>query len=113
MWGLSFKAGTDDIRESPAVDVAERLRSAGATLRAYDPEAKPVEGIERAPDAVSAAVGADVLLIATEWEEFRSVDLAEVRRVMRGSAVVDARNLLDREVVEIHGLSYVGVGLGH
>ena len=110
MWGLSFKAGTDDIRESPAVDLAERLRSAGATVRAYDPQAKPPEGIEPAPDAVSAASGADVLLVATEWAEFREVDLSEVRQVMRGSAVVDARNLLKRKDVENVGLSYAGVG---
>ena len=113
LWGLSFKADTDDIRESPAVDLAERLRSVGANVRAYDPLVRtPPPGVKAAPDAVSAVAGADILLVATEWKEFRDVDLAEVRRVMRGSAVVDARNLLDRGTVESHGLSYAGVGTG-
>ena len=112
-WGLAFKAGTDDVRESPAVDLARRLRSAGARVRVYDPQAKgPIEGIQAVPDAVSAARGADVLLVATEWGEFRDADLSEVRRVMRGAAVVDARNLLDRGAVEAQGLSYSGVGAG-
>ncbi len=111
VWGLSFKAETDDIRESPAVDLAGRLRSAGADVRAYDPKVREsIPGIEAAPDPVSAAAGAEVLLVATEWKEFREVDLAEVSRVMGGSAVVDARNLLDRAAVEAHGLSYAGVG---
>ena len=113
VWGLSFKAGTGDVRESPAVEMAERLRGAGATVRAYDPQVKtPPTGVEPASDAVSAAEGADVLLVATEWGEFREVDLGAVRQAMRGSTVVDARNLLDRRVVESHGLSYRGVGSG-
>ena len=109
VWGLAFKAGTDDIRESPAVDLAGRLQALGASVRAYDPRAAAA-GIEEAEDAVAAAAGADVLLVAAEWGEFLEVDLAEVRRVMRGGAVVDARNLLDRRAVEACGLSYEGVG---
>ena len=111
LWGLAFKADTDDTRESPAVDLAERLLACGAVVQAYDPKVNaPISGVIRAGDAVSAASGADVLLVATEWKEFREVDLSEVRGVMRGSAVVDARNLLDPAVVEAHGLAYVGVG---
>ena len=111
VWGLAFKAGTDDVRESPALEMVERLRSAGATVRAYDPQVKtPPVGVELASDAVSAAEGADVLLVATEWVEFQDVDLGAVRGAMRGSAVVDARNLLERRRVESHGFSYEGVG---
>lgn len=111
LWGIAFKAETDDVRESPAVDLAERLRAGGAIVQAYDPQVKaPVSGVTPADDAVSAAVGADVLLVATEWKEFREVDLSAVRRVMRGSTVVDARNLLDPRAVEAHRLTYVGVG---
>ena len=110
VWGLAFKAGTDDVRESPAVDLAERLRALGASVKAYDPQAAAPPGVEAAADALAAAAGADALLVAAEWEEFRGVDLAEVRRVMRGGAVVDARNLLDRREVEACGLSYQGVG---
>lgn len=111
LWGLAFKADTDDTRESPAVDLAARLLAGGAIVQAYDPKVNaPISGVRPAVDAVSAASGADVLLVATEWKEFREVDLSEVRGVMRGSAVVDARNLLDPGVVEAHGLAYVGVG---
>lgn len=111
LWGLAFKAETDDVRESPAVDVAERLVTAGAVVQAYDPQAKAsVSGVKPLGDPVSAASGADVLLVATEWKEFREVDLSKVRRAMRGSTIVDARNLLDPRSVEAHGLSHVGVG---
>ena len=113
VWGLSFKAGTDDTRESPAVDIVERLRAVGATVRAYDPQVKaPPAGIQAAAGPVEAAEGADVLLVATEWEEFREVSLDAVRDVMRGTTVVDARNLLDRRLVESRGLRYRGVGMG-
>ena len=112
LWGLAFKAETDDVRESPAVDLAERLVARGAVVRAYDPQVTAsVTGVKPHVDPVSAASGADVLLVATEWKEFRGVDLSEIRRVMRGSTVVDARNLLDPGVVEAHGLSYVGIGI--
>lgn len=111
VWGLAFKAGTDDVRESPAVEMVEGLMARGAVVRVYDPRVREVPaGVESAPDALSAAAGADVLLVATEWAEFREVDMDKVRRAMRGSAVVDARNLLDRKAVESHGLSYRGVG---
>ncbi len=113
VWGLAFKAGTDDARESPALDMVGILRDRGAAVIAYDPQVRTAPaGVEVASDAVSAAEGADVLLVATEWAEFRDVDLIAVRRVMRGSAVVDTRNLLDRRRVESSGLSYRGVGVG-
>lgn len=111
MWGLAFKAGTDDIRESPAVDIAQRLAAEGALVRAYDPKVNvAIDAIERVADALDAAKDADVLLIATEWSQFRSIDLAHVRDAMRGAAIVDARNILDRRAVERLGLSYSGVG---
>ena len=111
MWGLAFKAGTDDVRESPAVDLAVRLASEGAVVRAYDPKVvASFESVERVPDPVAAAKDADLLLIATEWSEFRSVDLRDVRDAMRGKAIVDARNMLDRKAVERLGMSYAGVG---
>jgi len=111
LWGLAFKAGTDDIRESPAVDLANRLVAEGAMVRAYDPKVvAEIASVERVPDAVSAAKEADLLLIATEWSEFRSVDLHQVRDAMRGSAIVDARNMLDRKSVERRGMTYSGVG---
>lgn len=111
LWGLAFKAGTDDVRESPAVDLARRLISEGAAVRAYDPRAVlSLLGMEIVPDPLAAVDGADVLLVATEWPRFRQVDPVAVKEAMRGSAVVDARNLLDGTAFRAAGLSYRGVG---
>jgi UDPglucose 6-dehydrogenase len=109
MWGVAFKAGTDDVRESPALRIAALLQADGAEVVAYDPEAKS-DSLRMAPDALAAATDADVLLIATEWMEFQEVDLGEVARAMRGHRVVDARNLLDPRAVRAAGLDYWGLG---
>lgn len=111
LWGLAFKAGTDDVRESPAVALADELAARGATVRAYDPKVEiEISSVERVPDPISAAKDADVVLIATEWSEFRSVDLGEVRNVMRGNGLVDARNILDPASATRLGFEYSGVG---
>lgn len=109
MWGVAFKAGTDDLRESPAVRIAALLEADGAEVFAYDPEAS-TELLTMVPDPLTAVTDADVLLVATEWPEFTTVDLAEVARVMRGHRVVDARNLLDPKAVRAVGLDYWGLG---
>ena len=109
--GLAFKGGTADTRSSPAVALAVRLAAAGARVQAYDPAARvDLPGVEVVPDAVAAAAGADVLLVATEWPEFAALDPAALAAVMRGRVVVDARNLLDREAVAAAGLDYRGLG---
>lgn len=110
MWGLAFKAGTDDIRESPAVFLAEELMAAGAEVQAYDPQAAPVEGVRRVDDAIDAAKSADLLLIATEWPEFQSVDLLAVREALSEPRIIDARNLLDPDAVRNLGMEYEGIG---
>jgi len=110
LWGLAFKAGTDDTRDSPSLRLAEYLRAEGARVRAYDPHVRSVPELEMAADALDATKAADVLLIATEWGEFQNVDLGEVRDAMRGDAIVDARNLLDPGAVRRLGLRYSGVG---
>ncbi len=112
LWGLAFKAGTDDTRESPAVRIAEELTARGAQIQAYDPVARVagIKGLTMVDDPIAAIMGADVLLIATEWPEFAEIDLVTVREEMRGSAIVDARNLLDPDVVRQLDMSYVGVG---
>jgi UDPglucose 6-dehydrogenase len=109
MWGVSFKAGTDDARESPAVRIAALLLAEGAEVVAYDPEAT-TDLFSMAPDPIAAATDADVLLIATEWPEFTTVDMMAVSKVMRGHRVVDARNLLDPKAVRAAGLDYWGLG---
>ena len=109
--GLAFKGGTADTRSSPAVALAVRLVAAGARVRAYDPAARvDLPGVEVVPDAVAAAAGADVVLVATEWPEFAALDPEALAAVMRGRVVVDARNLLDREAVARAGLEYRGLG---
>ena len=109
MWGVAFKAGTDDVRESPAARIARLLMEEGAEVVSYDPEAHAPD-IRHAATALGAVDGADVLLIATEWPEFKTVDLNEVASLMRGHRIVDARNLLDPKAVRAAGLDYWGLG---
>jgi UDPglucose 6-dehydrogenase len=109
VWGVAFKAGTDDVRESPATRIAQLLIEEGAEVIAYDPEARS-SGLRHVETALEAVDHADVLLVATEWPEFATVDLVEVARRMRGYRVVDARNLLDPRAVRAAGLDYWGLG---
>ena len=109
MWGIAFKAGTDDVRESPAMRIAALLQDEGAEVVAYDPEAK-TDLLIMATDPIAAATEADVLLIATEWPEFITVDMSLVSQAMRGHRVVDARNILDPKQVRAVGLDYWGLG---
>jgi UDPglucose 6-dehydrogenase len=109
MWGVAFKAGTDDVRESPAVRIAGLLQADGADVVAYDPEAS-TDVLTMAPDPIAAVTDADVLLIATEWPEFLTVDMNAVSKAMRGHRVVDARNILDPKKVRSVGLDYWGLG---
>jgi UDPglucose 6-dehydrogenase len=117
--GLTFKAGTDDLRESPAVRILGALRARGATVKAYDPttvgevtdgRTQQLMGIQTCQTANDAAEGADVLVVLTEWPEFADVDLSKAAAVMKGSWVVDTRNLLDPAAVRAAGLEYDGVG---
>jgi UDPglucose 6-dehydrogenase len=109
MWGLAFKAGTDDIRDSPAVAIARELSLLGATVLAWDPEARPAE-VVAAEGPLEAVDEAAILVIATEWPEFLRVDLVEVAKRMDGDLVFDARNLLDAEAVRTAGLRYACLG---
>ncbi len=109
MWGVAFKAGTDDVRESPALRIARLLQEDGAEVVAYDPEAHSDE-LSHAEDPVAAVRDADVLLVATEWPEFITVDMDDVAEAMKGYRVVDARNLLDPAKVREAGLDYWGLG---
>ena len=113
MWGLTFKAGTDDLRDSPAMAIAARLASLGIVVQAYDPTVRgPVRGVSVAPTRLEACTGARVLVIATEWPEFADADLAEVGRAMKESNIVDLRNLLDPGTAVASGFRYDAVGRG-
>lgn len=114
--GLAFKNGTDDCRESPAVQIVTALLQKQAQIMAYDPKAmgnaKLILGdkIAYARDEYEAANGADVLVILTEWDEFRHLDLAKLKNLMRTPKIVDLRNLLNPEEVKSQGFSYSGIG---
>ena len=111
-WGLTFKARTDDTRDSPALDVIRRLQARGATVRAYDPAAAPtgLDDITRVPDPYAACEDAEVLVVLTEWDDFRWLDLDKVRDVMAHARLVDARNLIDPAVARRKGFAYEGMG---
>ena len=114
--GLAFKAGTDDLRDSPALEIARRLVGAGAVVHAYDPvigacAATEQAGVAVADDAYAACDRASALVVATEWDEFRRLDFDRLARVMDEHHVIDARNLLDRGELERRGFTYSGVGV--
>lgn len=109
LWGVAFKSGTDDVRESPAVDLARRLESAGAKVVAHDPEAR-VDDMTMVADPLEAAEDADLLLVATEWPHYLAVDLTEVAQRMSGRVVFDARNLFQPDDVLAAGLDYHSLG---
>ena len=111
VWGLTFKARTDDTRDSPAIRIAGLLREQGADVRAYDPAVKStIEGIEPAADPYSVCDDAEVLVVLTEWDEFRWLDFDKVAGLMAVPRVVDARNLLDKPALERRGFTYTGIG---
>ena len=118
--GLTFKAGTDDLRESPAMAIIDELRKVGAEVKAFDPttcgelsphQASVLEGVELADDLMDIADGVDVICVFTEWPEFGKVDLEVLAdRVGKGTTIVDTRNLFDPDAVKNAGLRYDGVG---
>ncbi len=111
LWGLTFKASTDDRRASPSLAIAAQLRERGATIQAYDPTVRgEVAGIAVRPTAVAACEHASVLFIATEWDELRRVDLSDIRGVMDRPAILDGRHLLDAAEATGHGFTYAAVG---
>jgi UDPglucose 6-dehydrogenase len=120
LWGLAFKPNTDDMREASSRSLMEALWSAGAKVRAYDPEARDEtrrvygerEDLVLCDNAYQALDGADVLAIVTEWKAFRSPDFARIRATLKQPAIFDGRNLYEPEAVEEAGLAYYGIGRG-
>jgi len=117
LWGLAFKPGTDDMREAPAVVMANALLDAGATVSAYDPEAMDMsrehylgDKIDYAERPLDALAGADGLLLVTEWNEFRNPDFAAVKEALREPVLFDGRNLWRRDLLEQMGFTYYGIG---
>lgn len=114
VWGLTFKANTDDLRESPSLEIIGRLLDAGAVVRGYDPTVRgPLDdlpGLQVFDDPYAACDGADVLAVLTEWDEFKWLDLDKVGEQLRHRRVVDGRNLLDRSALTRRGFRYEGIG---
>jgi UDPglucose 6-dehydrogenase len=120
LWGLAFKPNTDDMREAPSRTLLHQLWEAGANVRAYDPEAldeaRRIYGdrgdLTLCDDPYVALDGADALVIATEWKEFRSPDLERLRAALHEPVIVDGRNIFEPKAIEAAGIAYYGIGRG-
>ena len=113
--GVTFKPNTDDMRDSPSLDIVPALQAAGACVRAFDPEgmteaARLIPNVTWCQDAYDALDGADVLALLTEWNEFRSLDLSRAREMMKGRVIVDLRNVYNPDEVIGAGFSYSSIG---
>jgi len=118
LWGLAFKPNTDDVREAASLDIIHLLQSEGARIRAYDPVAidnarRVVKDVTFCSDAYSTADGADALVLVTEWNEFKQLDLARVAASMKRRVLVDGRNIYDPDRMRELGFEYRGVGRGY
>ncbi|GJE82733.1 UDP-glucose dehydrogenase family protein [Methylorubrum thiocyanatum] len=114
--GLTFKPNTDDMRDAPSLSIIAGLQDAGARIVAYDPEgmeqARPLlQGVDYAEDAYACAEGADALVIVTEWNAFRALDLARLKATMAAPVLVDLRNVYASADAEQHGFAYAGIGV--
>jgi UDPglucose 6-dehydrogenase len=119
LWGLAFKPNTDDIREAPALSIIDALLKEGATITAYDPEAmEPVKrqigaAIHYAVSQYQALEGADALLIATEWSEFRTPDFERIEKLLPAKVIFDGRNLFEVAKMQSMGYRYISIGRPH
>ena len=115
VWGLTFKAGTDDLRDSPAIAIIERLMKFGAHVQAFDPTVTDIrtgipDDLVIASSSIDATLKADVLAVLTEWDDFKWISPTTIATTMNGKQIIDARNLLDRKDWERVGFTYQGIG---
>jgi UDPglucose 6-dehydrogenase len=113
--GLAFKPNTDDIRDSPALAIAEELIKAGATVRTYDPEAleesmKVLPDMIPCQDAYQTVEGADAIVLVTEWNQFRNLDFEQIRSKVKSPIFIDLRNVYEPQRMAEQGFYYVSVG---
>jgi UDPglucose 6-dehydrogenase len=116
--GLAFKPETDDMRESPSIPLIEGLQKRGATIRAYDPEAmsnaaQMFAGVAFCEDAYQTCQGADAVVIVTEWNEFRALNMQKIRAAMKSPVMVDLRNVYDHKRMKTAGFEYTSIGRGN
>ena len=115
MLGLSFKPNTNDLRDAPALAIAQELMKQGATVRAYDPAAleeacQTVSGLVPCKDAYEAAQGADALILMTEWNQFRTLDFDRLKTLLRQPIFFDLRNVYESDRVAAFGFRHISVG---
>ncbi len=113
--GISFKPDTDDVRDAPSITIMNSLSKMGAKIKAYDPVVKGrpealTEKVKICSDEYEAIDGADVLIIATEWGQFKELDFEKVRKIMNNNIIIDGRNFFEREELEKLGFKYIGIG---
>jgi UDPglucose 6-dehydrogenase len=116
--GLSFKPNTDDMRDAPSIDIANALLEAGARVKAFDPVAMDLAGtllpqVEMCSDVYGVMKDADALMVVTEWNEFKQIDLQEMHGLMRQPVVFDGRNIYDPALMHRMGFRYRGLGRGY
>jgi UDPglucose 6-dehydrogenase len=114
--GLSFKPNTDDTRDAPALDIARMLLDSGAVVQAFDPQAmevskKEIPQLQLRKNPYETAEGADALMLATEWNEFKSLDFERIKANMKGSVILDGRNIWDGTELYEMGFTYFGMGV--
>ncbi len=116
--GLAFKPNTDDMREAPAVEIAQMLQIGGANVKGYDPvsmsiAAKVMPNVQLTEDAYELVAGCDALVVVTEWNEFKQLDLKRIKQAMRGNIIVDGRNIYEPRIMKEYGFHYRGIGRGY
>ncbi len=115
LFGLAFKPNTDDMRDAPSIDIAHELTAAGATVRAYDPVAMDVArgilpAVQMCHDPYETAAGSDAIIVVTEWNEFKQIDLEKLKSLLKTPVIMDARNLYDPERMKEMGFQYRAIG---
>jgi UDPglucose 6-dehydrogenase len=113
--GLAFKANTDDMRDAPAIDIINLLQNDGAKISAFDPKAMDtaaavLRGVDYKKDAYEVAKEADLLIVLTEWNEFRELNFSTIRDTMKSPNIIDGRNLYEPQVMKANGFNYMGIG---
>jgi len=113
--GLAFKSNTDDMRDAPAIDIVNLLQNDGAKISAFDPKAMStaavvLKNVDYKKDAYEVADGADLIIVLTEWNDFRELDFTKIKKMMKNPNIIDGRNLYDPEQMKANGFNYVGIG---